>query len=45
MNEIRKWDEVKKPVVDINDDHPIEFFQMVIDEGHFGKLKAIKLTV
>lgn len=45
VNEIRKWDEVKKTVVDINDDHPIEFFQMVIDEGHFGKLKAIKLTV
>lgn len=45
VNEIRKWDEDKKIVVDIIEDHPVEFFQMVIDETHFGKLKAVKLTV
>ena len=45
VNEIRRWDDAKKTVVDIKEDHPVEFFQMEIDEKCFGKLKAVKLTV
>ena len=28
---------------EIREKHPVEFFQMEIDENHFGKLKAVKL--
>ena len=45
VNEIRRWDDTKKTVVDIKEEHPVEFFQMEIDEKCFGKLKAVKLTV
>ena len=30
-------------IEDIIDEHPVEFFQMVIDKEHFGKLKAVKI--
>lgn len=43
VNEIRKWDETKQAVVDIKEEHPVEFFQIEIDDAHFGKLKAVRL--
>ena len=30
-------------VVNIKEEHIVEFFQMEIDEKHFGKLKAVKI--
>ena len=45
MNEIRKWDDTQEMIVDIKESHPVEFFQMEIDEKHFGKLKAVKICV
>lgn len=45
VNEIRKWDDTQEMIVDIKESHPVEFFQMEIDEKHFGKLKAVKICV
>ena len=46
----KKWVSVKHVfnktthrMEEIREDHPVEFFQMEIDEKHFGKLKAVKL--
>ena len=43
VNEKSVWDENKRSVVNIKEEHPVEFFQMVIDDIHFGKLKAVKI--
>jgi len=39
VSEIWKRDKVKP----YREEHPVEFFQMEIDETHFGKLKAVKI--
>ena len=43
VNEKKVWDETKHSVVNIKEEHMVEFFQMEIDERHFGKLKAVKI--
>jgi hypothetical protein len=43
VKEIWKWDEVKHETVTDREEHPVEFFQMEIDEMHFGKLKAVRI--
>ncbi len=43
VNEKRVWDETKHSVVNFEEEHSVEFFQMEIDEMHFGKLKAAKI--
>ncbi len=43
VSEIWKRDEVKHKTVTIREEHPVEFFQMEIDEMRFGKLKAVKI--
>lgn len=43
VNEKSVWDKTKCSVVNIKEEHPVEFFQMVIDDIHFGKLKAVKI--
>lgn len=30
-------------IINIKEEYPVEFFQMVIDDIHFGKLKAVKI--
>ena len=42
VNEKRVWDDTKHSIVNIKEEHRVEFFQMEIDEIHFGKLKAAK---
>ncbi len=39
----RVWNESKQSLVDIREEHPVEFFQIEIDETRFGKLKATKI--
>ena len=43
VNEKSIWNETKHSVINIKEEHPIEFFQMEIDQTHFGKLKAVKI--
>ena len=43
VNEKSVWDETKHSIVNIKEEHIVEFFQMEIDEIHFGKLKAVKI--
>lgn len=43
VNEIWERDEVKHETVTIREEHPVEFFQIEIDETHFGKLKAARI--
>ncbi len=43
VNEKSVWDETKRSIINIKEEYPVEFFQMVIDDIHFGKLKAVKI--
>lgn len=43
VSEKSVWDETKRSFINIKEEHPVEFFQMVIDNIHFGKLKAVKI--
>ena len=43
VSEIWKRDKVKHETVTYREEHPVEFFQMEIDETYFGKLKAVKI--
>ena len=43
VNKIKRWDDTKKTIVNIEAEYPVEFFQMEIDEKCFGKLKAVKI--
>lgn len=43
VSEIWKRDKVKHETVTYREEHPVELFQMEIDETHFGKLKAVKI--
>lgn len=43
VNEKSVWNKTKHSVDNIKKERPVEFFQMEIDEIHFGKLKAIKI--
>lgn len=43
VNEKSIWDETNHSIINVKEEHPIEFFQMKIDETHFGKLKAVKI--
>ena len=44
VNEKRVWDNTKHSIVNIKEEHRVEFFQMEIDEKHFGKLKAVEIN-
>lgn len=37
------WSEANHRTEKIMAEHPVEFYQMKIDEKHFGKLKAVKI--
>lgn len=37
------WDKTQNSVVNVKEKHPVEFFQIKIDENVFGKLKAVKI--
>lgn len=39
------WNDTNHRTEEIRTDHPVEFYQMKIDEKHFGKLKAVKICV
>ncbi len=45
VNEKSVWDEIKCTVVNTKEEYPVEFFQMVIDDERFGKLKAVKIEI
>ena len=38
------WSEANHRTEEIRLEHPVEFYQMVIDDKHFGKLKAVKIN-
>lgn len=37
------YNEMSHRTEEIREEHPVEFYQMEIDEKHFGKLKAVKI--
>lgn len=43
VNEVSKWDKSLNKLITLTEEHSIDFFQMQIDETHFGKLKAVKI--
>lgn len=44
VNVSHVWSEANHRTEEIRLEHPVEFYQMVIDDKHFGKLKAVKIN-
>lgn len=43
IKDYHSWDDAKKTIVSERREYPIEYFQMMLDETRFGKLKAVKI--